>query len=169
MDLEILKASVIAAAIAVAIAAAAMILVAIDRPLRDVTDPETARANVAREMIAGFGEAESADYQRAYERAREFRREDRLADAQLLYFYAARGRHARAELELATMNDPTYHSEQTSLLNKPDPFQAYKWYSAALRQGVAAAEMRLDALHAWARAAAGNGNLEAQQLLLQWR
>jgi hypothetical protein len=169
MDREVFKAIMVVAAIAVTIAAAATIFLVIDRPLRDAAGPEAALAEAAREVMADFGEAESADYQEAFERAQAFRRENRLADAQMLYFYAARGGHAQAAFELATLNDPIYHSEQTSLLDEPDPFQAYKWYSAALEHGVEAAEMRLDALRKWAQAAAADGNLEAERLLLQWQ
>jgi TPR repeat protein len=140
MDREVITAAMVVVGIAAAIAAAAIIFLVIDRPLRDSSGPEAARAQAAREVIDDLGEADSADFQQAYERAQEFRREDRLADAQVLYFFAARGGHAQSQYELATMNDPLYHSDQTSLLGDPDPFQAYKWYSAALQRGIAAAE-----------------------------
>ena len=104
----------------------------------------------------------------AFERAEAFREAGQLADAQLLYFYAARDGHPGAAFEYATMNDPNHHSAQTSLLPEPDAFQAYRWYTAALDGGIAAAQERLDALHAWAVAAAADGDDEADRLLLQW-
>jgi hypothetical protein len=104
----------------------------------------------------------------AFERAEAFRNTGQLADAQLLYFYAARDGHAGAAFEYAALNDPNHHSPETSLLAEPDAFQAYRWYSAALAGGMTAAQERLDALHQWAVAAAADGDGEADRLLLQW-
>jgi TPR repeat protein len=127
------------------------------------------RADQAREFIAEAREdADPKSYAEAYERAREFQRSGRLADAQLLYFYAARGGHAGAEFELAAMNDPNHHTRKTSLLAEPDAFQAYKWYSAAREHGSQQAQARLDALHEWAAQAAATGDSEAERVLLQW-
>jgi TPR repeat protein len=120
------------------------------------------RAEDAREFIAEAGEPGPKSYADAYERAREFQKEGRPADAQLLYFYAARGGNAAAEFELAAMNDPNHHASATN------PFQAYKWYSAALEHGSREAQSRLDALHDWTEKAAAEGNSEAERLLLQW-
>jgi TPR repeat protein len=127
------------------------------------------RAEEAREFIAEVKKPDSESYADAYQRARDFQKEGRLADAQLLYFYAARGGHAGAEFELAAMNDPNHHASEKSLLPDPDAFQAYKWYSAALEHGSPDAQARLDALHDWASKAAADGNSEAERLLLQWR
>jgi TPR repeat protein len=127
------------------------------------------RAEEAREFIAEARDDTGPEsYAEAYERAREFQQSGQLADAQVLYFYAARGGHAGAEFELATMNDPNHHASETSLLAKPDAFQAYKWYSAARDHGSNQAQARLDALHDWALQAASAGDSEAERLLLQW-
>ena len=104
----------------------------------------------------------------AFERAQGFQEAGQLADAQLLFFYAARAGHAGAAFELGTLNDPNYHSPETSLLPEPDAFQAYRWYSAAQDQGVTAAGERLAALREWAEAASATGDFEAERLLLQW-
>jgi TPR repeat protein len=146
----------------------------LDRPTRDAfTDADSANADgadAARELIADLEEGEAElGYQRAYEQAQKFQQEARLGDAQVLYFYAAREGHAPSAFALAAMNDPNYHSEQTSLLSEPDPFQAYKWYSVALKHGDTSAAPRLHDLHEWATQAASNGNLEAERLLLQWQ
>jgi hypothetical protein len=66
------------------------------------------------------------------------------------------------------MNDPNHHSPETSLLNEPDAFQAYRWYSAARDGGIAEADARLAALKEWAQTAAAAGDGEADRLLLQW-
>ena len=104
----------------------------------------------------------------AFERAQGFQEAGQLADAQLLFFYAARAGHAGAAFELGTLNDPNYHSPETSLLPEPDAFQAFRWYSAAQDQGVTAAGERLAALREWAEAASATGDFEAERLLLQW-
>jgi TPR repeat protein len=131
-----------------------------------ITGPE--RAADAREFIAEVREQTPETYADAYERARQHQEEGQLADAQLLYFYAARGGHPDAEFALAQMNDPNHHEAATSLLEEPDAYQAYKWYSAALEHGSREAQARLDALRQWATTAAAEGNPEAERLLLQW-
>lgn len=108
------------------------------------------------------------DLDAAYERAQAFQEAGQLADAQVLFFYAARGGHAGAAFNLGTMNDPNHHSPEISLLPEPDAFQAYRWYSAARDQGVTAASERLEALREWAQAASATGDFEAERLLLQW-
>jgi TPR repeat protein len=157
----------IAAAVGVAAVAIGALLFLI-RPSPEpntITGPE--RAEEAREFLADAGQGPES-YGDAYERARRYREDGQLADAQLLYFYAARGGHAGAEFELAEMNDPNHHDRATSLLERPDPYQAYKWYSAALEHGSAEARQRLEALHDWATQAAAQGNSEAERVLLQW-
>jgi hypothetical protein len=66
------------------------------------------------------------------------------------------------------MNDPNHHSPDISLLPEPDAFQAFRWYSSAREQGMAEAVERLDALREWAVTAAATGDIDAEQLLLQW-
>ena len=112
--------------------------------------------------------AGATDLDSAFSRAQEFQRTGQLADAQLLYFYAARDGHAASAFELGEMNDPNHHSPATSLLAEPDAFQAYRWYSAAAEQRFPGADERLDELHEWAMTAAAAGDIEAEQLLLQW-
>lgn len=110
----------------------------------------------------------ATDLDKAFEEAQGFQRAGQLADAQLLYFYAARGGHGPSAFALGTMNDPSHHSPETSLLPEPDAFQAFRWYSAAAEQGYPGAAERLRALHEWAVAAADGGDEQAERLLLQW-
>lgn len=136
-----------------------------------VKPAETAeeRGDSAREIIDQMSAAGGGvDYARARERAEEFQSDGRLADAQLLYFFAARGGDAAAAFDLATFYDPNHHSQETSLMNDPDAFQAYRWYSAAAESGHEAARQRLAELRTWAEQAAGRGDPEAERLLLQW-
>ena len=123
---------------------------------------------VAREVISEQQEEQAPDYPAALEQARSLRAEGKLADAQLLYFFAARGGYPPAAFELAELYDPLYFDVSTSLMDKADPFQAFKWYQQALQAGEDAAAARLEALQAWAQEAADEGDMEAEQLLLQW-
>jgi hypothetical protein len=141
------------------------------RPLEAVEPAETAeeRGDTAREIIARLrANDDGPDYAEALARAQEFRADGRLADAQLLYFFAARGGHAPAAFDLATLYDPNHHTAKSGIVAEPDPFQAYRWYVAAYDAGDDRASERLDALHAWAESAGQSGNDDAEQLLLQW-
>ncbi|HEX6995106.1 MAG TPA: hypothetical protein VF339_13255 [Gammaproteobacteria bacterium] len=135
---------------------------------RRITDAD--RGEQARETIAELREESEAgrpDLDEAFARAEAHREAGELADAQLLYFFAARNGHAQAAFRLATSYDPLHHDPETSLLDEPDPFQAFKYYMQALEGGVTEAQARLDALHAWAEREAPS-NPEAERLLLQW-
>lgn len=141
------------------------------RPLETVAPAESAeeRGDTAREIISRLNAAsDGPDYAEAYVRAQQFQADARQADAQLLYFFAARGGHAAAAFDLATFYDPNHHSATSSIVAEPDPFQAYRWYIAARDAGHADASGRLDALRAWAESASQSGNNDAERLLLQW-
>ncbi len=141
------------------------------RPLESVTPAESPaeRGDSARDIIGELeAAADGADFAEAYRRAEEFLSQGRMADAQLLYFFAARGGHAPAAFSLATFYDPNHHSPESSFMDEPDPFQAYKWYSEAHEAGDQNAATRLDELRAWAEQAAAAGNADAERLLLQW-
>lgn len=142
-----------------------------DRPLERVApaESEEERGDTAREVIAQLkANADGPDYAEAYTRAREFQADARLADAQLLYFFAARGGHAPAAFDLATFYDPVQRAAASGIVSEPDPFQAYRWYVAARDAGDDRAAGRLDALRAWAESASESGNDDAERLLLQW-
>lgn len=127
------------------------------------------RGDSARAFISELSSGgDDVDYAQAYERAREFQAEGQPADAQLLYFFAARGGHGAAAFDLATSYDPNHHAQGSSFMDEPDPFQAYRWYRQADEAGHEAASERLTELRAWAEQAAGAGNEEAERLLLQW-
>jgi TPR repeat protein len=123
---------------------------------------------IAREVISEQQQAETPDYAASLEQARSLRAEGKLADAQLLYFFAARGGYTPAAFELGELYDPLHFDASASLMDKPDAFQAYKWYQQAAQAGDAQATMRLQELQMWAQQAADEGNLDAEQLLLQW-
>ena len=140
-------------------------------PLETVEPAQTAeeRGDSAREIIAELqADADGPSYAEAYARAGEFLAEGRLADAQLLYFFAARGGYAPAAFDLATFNDPNHFGAEPGLVAEPDPFQAYRWYTAARDAGDERAAGRLDELRAWAESASSAGDGDAERLLLQW-
>jgi len=126
------------------------------------------RGDAAREIIQKLQEKTPIDYDDAFRRGRRYHKDGRLADAQILYLFAARGGHAQAAFELAAMYDPIYHSPDTSLMDEPDPFQAYKWYKKAEESNHVEAGARLERLHAWVQEAANKGDAEAERLLLVW-
>ncbi len=136
------------------------------------TAPPTSREavpQVAREVISEQQQAQVPDYAAALEQARSLRAEGKLADAQLLYFFAARGGYTPAAYELAELYDPLHFDATASLMDKPDPFQAFKWYQQASVAGNSQAAVRLEQLRVWAQQAAETGDLDADQLLLQWQ
>lgn len=136
---------------------------------RVVTDAD--RGDRAREEIAAVRErSEDApvDYQEAFASAEAHREAGRLADAQVMYFFAARNGHARAAYRLGEAYDPVRHDPGTSLVSEPDASAAYRWYAQALDGGVTEATERLDALRDWAESQAQAGNFEAEQLLVRW-
>ena len=93
----------------------------------------------------------------------------RIADAHLLYFFAARRGHAPAALVLAEIYDPVRFDKDRSLLGRPDPLQALKWYRVAANQGDGEAQARLKTLESWVDARARAGDAEAERLRLSWR
>jgi len=127
-----------------------------------------AKPEQAREIISQQKETTEVDYDKSYQEALDFMEEGQMADAQLLLFYAARAGHGPSALVLAGLYDPVGFDPATSLMDKPDPFQAYKWYSKALDAGEEQAGERIEALKAWCETAAANGDQQAAQLLLQW-
>ena len=141
------------------------------RPLETVTPAETAaeRGDSAREIIEELrSSTDDIDFALAYERAQQFQADGRFADAQLLLFFAARGGHAPAAFDLATLHDPNHHDGESSLADEPDAFQAYRWYVTARDAGHETADERLAELRAWAESTAASGDPDAERLLLQW-
>lgn len=134
-----------------------------------LAESEEERGDDARAIIRDLRAAAGGpDYAVALERARELQADQRLADAQLLYFFAARGGHAPAAFELATLYDPNHHPGDDSLLQSPDPTQAFRLYRQAQDAGYEDAGQRLSALRAWTEEASAAGDAEAQRLLLLW-
>jgi hypothetical protein len=102
-------------------------------------------------------------------KADSYTQQGKLSDAYLLLFYAAREGDGQAAFALASLHDPHHFSEGNTLLEKPDIFQAHKWYREAAKQQVAGAQKRLEALRGEIERQADTGDPSAQRLLLNWR
>lgn len=123
----------------------------------------------ARQLIALVrSQNDTPDLVKLYQQANLFKRTKQLTDAHLLYFFLAKLGHADSAIALATMYDPLYHSKATSMMLKPKPSQAYKWYTNAATTGHPQAQKRLQALWAWVVRTAGEGNTASQRLLWRW-
>jgi hypothetical protein len=101
-------------------------------------------------------------------KAAMFTSEGSLADAHLMYFFAAKEGDVDAMMVMAEMSDPTLFRAEDNLLDQADAVQAYKWYSQSLEKGFEPARARLENLSQWAKAEAQSGNTAAQQLLLNF-
>ena len=131
---------------------------------RSLLVPPGMRARQYIEQLRDAGEPYPLS--QAFEKAQKFRNEGSLADAHLLYFFAARENHLPAIMVMGEMSDPMLFRAEDSLLDQADAFQAYKWYQKAAQMGQPSASGRLDELGRWASEAAATGNSEAAQLLL---
>lgn len=141
------------------------------RPIETVAPAESPeeRGDTAREIIAQLEtDPDGPDFAEAHARAQEYLAEGRSADAQILYFFAARSGYAPAAFDLATFNDPNHVETAAALVAAPDPFQAYRWYTTARDAGDERASQRLEELRAWAESASSAGDGDADRLLLQW-
>jgi len=122
----------------------------------------------AREEISALRQQQAINWAQVLTSAQNYQQQGELADAYLLYFFAAREGVVDAMLVMGQMSDPTSFDPANSLLNFPDPIQAHKWYLQASYQGSTDAAVRLSNLKQWALSEAGLGNAEASQLLLYY-
>lgn len=133
---------------------------------RDVVVPPGMRAREYIQQLRTHGQPYQFDA--IMGKASRFATEGSLADAHLVFFFAAREGHIEAMMMLAEMSDPTLFRSENNLLDHADANQAYKWYRTALDKGFEPAKERLDNLQQWAKAEAEFGNSDAQQLLLNF-
>lgn len=123
----------------------------------------------ARELIKQYRTAgQPYPFEEIMAKASAFSNEGSLADAHLMFFFAAREGDVDAMIMMAEMSDPTLFRAENNLLDHPDAIQAYKWYNQALQKGFEPAATRLENLKHWAEAEADYGNAEAQHLLLNF-
>ncbi|MGB5202054.1 MAG: deoxyribonuclease, partial [Sedimenticolaceae bacterium] len=104
-----------------------------------------------------------------FDAARQAQAEGEMADAYLLYFYAAREGHAASALALGTQADPAQRDPQDSVFDAPDIIQAHKWYQAAAQNGNAQGRERLADLRQRVEQLAADGDPQAQRISLIWQ
>ena len=134
---------------------------------RSLLVPPGMRARQFVEQLREGGKPYPID--EVHRKAEKFLQEGSLADAHLLFFFAAREDHLPSIMVMAEMSDPTRFRAEDSLLDNADVIQAYKWYQKAAALGHENATARLDGLQQWAQAEAESGNPHARQLLLNLR
>ena len=91
---------------------------------------------------------------------------ERADAAFLLLEYAADNGHAEAALAVARYYDPT--DDEPSGTIRKNAESAYGWYTDALAGGQEAAKSRLAQLRRWVEEQAGQGSIEARELLNTW-
>lgn len=109
------------------------------------------------------------DFGALFAKAGELSKAGKMADAYLLYFYAAREGHAESAYILGGWSDPNHFSRIENVFDDPSPLQALKWYRIAASDGNKDAQNRLRELQKWVEARARTGDVQAQQLLLSFR
>jgi len=131
---------------------------------RSLLLPPGMRAREYIEQIRADGKPYPLE--QVHDKAQDFQNDGSLADAHLLYFFAARENHLPAIIVMAQLSDPVLFQAENSLLDEADAIQSYKWYSKAAELGQPTAAESIDKLRQWARDAAATGDPEARQLLL---
>jgi TPR repeat protein len=137
---------------------------------REAADALQRPGDAARRLVGRIRSGvEPYDLDAVATQAADYLADGRLADAHLLYFFAAREGHTPSALALGTMFDPAYFDSAKSLWDHPDPEQALKWYLVAAESGDPQASTRLEALRAWVEERAEAGDESARRLQLGWR
>lgn len=134
---------------------------------RNLLLPPGMRARQYVEKLRAAGEPYALEL--VYEKAQDYSQEGSLADAHLLYFFAAREGYLPAMMKMGQMSDPTLFRAEDSLLDDADVIQAYKWYQQAAEMGHQPATDRVASLRQWAQDEAEEGNSHARQLLLNFK
>jgi len=123
----------------------------------------------ARALIARMRADGNIDLNQVVASAERAQIAGELADAYLLYFFAAREGSVAAALELGKQADPASRDPLSSVFEDPDLNQAHKWYRIAADTGDAEARDRLADLHARVEQMAASGDPQAQRISLLWQ
>jgi TPR repeat protein len=133
-------------------------------------DNAVSEGGSARALIARLRAGETAwNPDQILNQVTTYQNEGKSTDAYLLLFYAAREGDASAAFSLASMHDPNHFTKGNPLLDKPDAYQAHKWYSAAAGKGISKANERLRRLRQTTEKQAKKGDPAAKRLLLNWQ
>ena len=131
---------------------------------RSLLIPPGMRARQFIEQLRAEGQPYPLD--EVFNKAADYDHEGSLADAHLLYFFAAREGHVDSMIKLGEMLDPNLFQSENSLLDQPDPLQSYKWYQKAAAQGDSDMSARIEKLQQWAMQESESDNPYARQLLM---
>ena len=123
----------------------------------------------ARALIAEMRAAGDIQLDEMFAAAQQAQAQGEMADAYLLYFFAAREGHAASALNLGTQADPAHRDPRDSVFDAPDIIQAHKWYQAAAQNGNARGQERLADLRQRVEQLAANGDPQAQRISLLWQ
>jgi TPR repeat protein len=123
----------------------------------------------ARALIAQMRSSSEIELDAIFNAAEQAQSDGELADAYLLYFFAAREGFTPAAMALATQADPASRDADSSVFDAADLTQAHKWYQLAAEQGDAEAGKRLAELRARVEQMAAAGDSQAQRIALQWQ
>jgi hypothetical protein len=123
----------------------------------------------ARALVAEMRADGDIQLDEVFAAARRAQADGEMADAYLLYFFAAREGHAASALALGTQADPAQHNPQDSVFDAPDIIQAHKWYQAAAQNGDAQGRERLADLRQRVEQLAADGDPQAQRISLIWQ
>jgi TPR repeat protein len=123
----------------------------------------------ARALIASMRAAGGVDLDQVLSAAEQAQSDGELANAYLLYFFAAREGSGPAALELGKQADPATRDPLDSVFGAPDLNQAYKWYKIAAGYGESEARDRLADLQARVEQMAAGGDPQAQRISLLWQ
>jgi TPR repeat protein len=123
----------------------------------------------ARALIAEMRAEGDIQLDEVFAAAQQAQADGEMADAYLLYFFAAREGHAASALSLGTQADPAQYNPRDSVFDAPDIIQAHKWYEAAAQSGNAQGRERLADLRQRIEQLAADGDPQAQRISLIWQ
>lgn len=124
---------------------------------------------MARALIGRMRAEGNIDLDRVLAAAKQSQLGGELANAYLLYFFAAREGSAPAALELGKQADPATRDPLSSVFEAPDLNQAHKWYQMAAGNGDSEARDRLADLQTRVEHMAASGDQQAQRTSLLWQ
>lgn len=136
-------------------------------PDLEVTDDRPGA--MARALIAKMRAEGNIQPDQVYALGVQAQTDGQLADAYLLYFFAAREGFAPAALTLGTQADPASRDPINSVFETADMSQAHKWYLMAAENGDNEARERLQDLRNRVEKLAADGDTQAQRISLLWQ
>ena len=136
----------------------------------EVEEPvDTSPGARARALIAEMRGKGEVRVDAVFDAANQAQADGELADAYLLYFFAAREGHGGAALTLGQQADPATRDPASSVFESADLTQAHKWYQIAAQNGNDEGRSRLADLRKRVEEMAANGDPQAQRVALLWQ